>query len=283
MNIENKMPKPRSPEFKVPSPRLAPKASVEKNTKQKNQKDPACGPGPKALHSSGSKPGEYSIKKNSSRYSQDSKRDRSRSQKSQFEDDDFEDDDNVQQPIAVKQPTRRDPSGGPRSGQASPALPVAKPLREKGPTSFENNSGAQYPLNDFETKNNRKSPYPEAIAGLIELSLMEADQVREAFKWRNRQHYVRIFQAYKDKLADRDYSIIRGATGYLYENSRIKSINEETALWMLGIHEIPASQIQSYTSKAVLEKIARDCGLMNSGKKAEVLIQNIRSVIDSSK
>lgn len=124
--------------------------------------------------------------------------------------------------------------------------------------------------------------YPEAIANLIELSLMEADQVREAFKGR-RQNYVRIFQAYKDKLADRDYSIIRGATGYLYENSRIKSINEETALWMLGIYEIPASQIQSYTSKAVLEKIAKNCGLSISGKKAEVLIKNIRSVIDSSK
>ena len=124
--------------------------------------------------------------------------------------------------------------------------------------------------------------YPEAIANLIELSLMEADQVREAFKGR-RQNYVRIFQAYKDKLADRDYSIIRGATGYLYENSRIKSINEETALWMLGIYEIPASQIQSYTSKAVLEKIAKNCGLSSSGKKAEVLIKNIRSVIDSSK
>jgi hypothetical protein len=125
--------------------------------------------------------------------------------------------------------------------------------------------------------------YPEAIAELIELSLMEADQVREAFKGRNRQNYVRIFQAYKDKLTDRDYSIIRGATGYLYENSRIKSINEETAKWMLGIKKIPASQIQSYTSKAVLEKIAKDCGLLNSGKKSEVLIRNIRSVIDSSK
>jgi len=124
--------------------------------------------------------------------------------------------------------------------------------------------------------------YPEAIANLINLSLMEADKVRDAFKGR-RQFYVKIFQAYKDKLTDRDYSIIRGATGYLYENSRIKSINEETALWMLGIYEIPASQIQSYTSKAVLEKIARNCGLSSSGKKAEVLIKNIRSVIDSSK
>jgi hypothetical protein len=52
---------------------------------------------------------------------------------------------------------------------------------------------------------------------------------------------------------------------------------------MLGIYEIPASQIQSYTSKAVLEKIAKNCGLSSSGKKAEVLIKNIRSVIDSSK
>lgn len=129
-------------------------------------------------------------------------------------------------------------------------------------------------------KNNR---YPEAISKLLEISLMEADQVREAFKGRNRQNYVRIFQAYKDKMSERDYSIIRGATGYLYDHSRIKSIDEDTALWMLGIHEIPASQILSYTSKTILEKIAKDRGLSSSGKKSEILIQNIRSVIDSSK
>jgi hypothetical protein len=127
-----------------------------------------------------------------------------------------------------------------------------------------------------------KSEYPEAITKLLKISLLEADQVREALKGRNRQNYVKIFQAYKDKLKERDYSIIRGATGYLYDYSRVNSIDEHTALWMLGIHEIPASQILSYTSKSILEKIAKDHGLTCSGKKAEVLIQNIRSVIDSS-
>ena len=159
----------------------------------------------------------------------------------------------------------RNPSGDDQSFQDQ-SRSIFRPAPES-----EGSQGAVYP---------RK--YPEAIANLIELSLMEEDKVREAFKGR-RQNYVRIFQAYKDKLTDRDYSIIRGATGYLYENSRIKSINEETALWMLGIYEIPASQIQSYTSKAVLEKIAKNCGLSSSGKKAGVLIKNIRSVIDSSK
>lgn len=128
-----------------------------------------------------------------------------------------------------------------------------------------------------------KQRYPEAISNLIEICLSEAYKVREAFKGRNRQNYIRIFQAYKDKLNERDYSIIRGATGYLYDYSRINSIDENTALWMLGIHEIPASQIVSYTSKAILEKIAKNHGLLYSGKKAETLIQNIRSVLDYSK
>ncbi|MGL5961112.1 MAG: hypothetical protein ACRCZ0_04100 [Cetobacterium sp.] len=192
----------------------------------------------------------------------------------------------------VATPKRRSPAADvdrqSSRGSKRGALPIFAEVEKVSPSvaahddvqsdyeELDSNQKIQQTLDSYPRK------YPEAIANLIELSLMEADQVRESFKGR-RQNYVRIFQAYKDKLADRDYSIIRGATGYLYENSRIKSINEETALWMLGIYEIPASQIQSYTSKAVLEKIAKNCGLSISGKKAEVLIKNIRSVIDSSK
>lgn len=148
-------------------------------------------------------------------------------------------------------------------------------------------SNGEFEFDEKSKKENRFSDtgYPDAISKLLELSLMEADKVREAFKGRNRQNYIRMFDAYKSKskLNERDYSIIRGATGYLYDYSRINSIDEDTALWMLGIHEIPASQILCYTSKTILEKIAKDHGVRHSGRKAETLIENIRSVLDHSK
>lgn len=270
-NIGNKMPKPRSPEFKVTS-RPAPKALVEK-TQKKISKEPfgRAAEQPGDTEQSGRSPNS------TVRIVLDKKPTKTKNK--------------IHSKGRDKSPSDP-PSGKERSAISGTVCPrpSGRQFEEEfdtPPTNTRTNDNSDtgrdpVEVNEFEARNNRKSPYPEAIAKLIEMCLMEADQVRDAFKGRNRQNYVRIFQAYKDKLADRDYSIIRGATGYLYENSRIKSINEDTALWMLGIHEIPISHIQSYTSKAVLEKIAKDCGL-NSGKKAEVLIQNIRSVIDSSK
>jgi hypothetical protein len=124
--------------------------------------------------------------------------------------------------------------------------------------------------------------YPTLIQELLSICVGEASEVRGAFKNRNRQKYKNIFDSYKDKLSERDYSIVKGALFYLYEFSRVNSIDKKTALWMLGIHEVPTSQIISYTSKKVLMSIAMDHGLTYSNKKAEDLVESIRGVIDPS-
>jgi hypothetical protein len=124
--------------------------------------------------------------------------------------------------------------------------------------------------------------YPALIRELLSVCVGEASDVRGAFKNRNRLKYKNIFENYKDKLSQRDYSIIKGALFYLYDFSRVKSIDKDTALWMLGIYEIPTSQIISYTSKEVLKSIAKDHGLSYSNKKAEDLVESIRGVIDPS-
>lgn len=124
--------------------------------------------------------------------------------------------------------------------------------------------------------------YPALIRELLSICVGEASDVRGAFKNRNRQKYKNIFDSYKDKLSQRDYSIVKGALFYLYDFSRVNSIDKDTALWMLGIYEIPTSQIISYTSKEVLKSIAKDHGLSYSNKKAEDLVESIRGVIDPS-
>lgn len=124
--------------------------------------------------------------------------------------------------------------------------------------------------------------YPALIRELLSICVSEASDVRGAFKNRNRQKYKNIFDSYKDKLSQRDYSIVKGALFYLYDFSRVNSIDKDTALWMLGIYEIPTSQIISYTSKEVLKSIAKDHGLSYSNKKTEDLVESIRGVIDPS-
>lgn len=124
--------------------------------------------------------------------------------------------------------------------------------------------------------------YPALIRELLSICVGEASDVRGAFKNRNRQKYKNIFDSYKDKLSQRDYSIVKGALFYLYDFSRVNSIDKDIALWMLGIYEIPTSQIISYTSKEVLKSIAKDHGLSSSNKKTEDLVESIRGVIDPS-
>lgn len=126
--------------------------------------------------------------------------------------------------------------------------------------------------------------YPAVIRELLSICVGEASDVRAAFKNRHRQRYKNIFDSYKDKdkLSQQDYSIIKGALFYLYDFSRVNSIDKDTAIWMIGIYQIPTSQIVSYTSKEVLKSIAKDHGLPYSNKKAEELVENIRGVIDPS-
>ena len=124
--------------------------------------------------------------------------------------------------------------------------------------------------------------YPALIRELLSICVGEAVEVRGAFKNRNRQKYKNIFKSYENNLSERDRAIIKGALFYLYDFSRVNSIDKDTALWMLGIYEIPTSQIISYTSKEVLKGIAKDHGLSYSNKKAEDLVESIRGIIDPS-
>ncbi len=128
----------------------------------------------------------------------------------------------------------------------------------------------------------RPAVYPTLIRELLSICMSEASDVRVALKNRNRQRYKNIFDSYKDNLSPQDYSIVKSALFYLYEFSRVNSIDKDTAIWMIGIYDIPTSQIVSYTSKEVLRSIAKERGLSYSNKKAEELVENIRGVIDPS-
>ena len=128
----------------------------------------------------------------------------------------------------------------------------------------------------------RPAVYPTLIRELLSICMSEASDVRVALKNRNRQRYKNIFDSYKDNLSEKDYSIVKSALFYLYEFSRVNSIDKDTAIWMIGIYDIPTSQIVSYTSKEVLRSIAKERGLSYSNKKAEELVENIRGVIDPS-
>jgi len=125
--------------------------------------------------------------------------------------------------------------------------------------------------------------YPELIKELLSVCVRDVNEVKELLKNRNRQKFIKVFTGYnKSNLTERDYSIIKSALFYIYEFSRVNSIDKETATWMLGISDIPVSHIITYTSKDILKNIAKDRGLSFSNKKAEELVKSIRGVIDPS-
>ncbi|MGL5357022.1 MAG: hypothetical protein ACRDAQ_10875 [Cetobacterium sp.] len=121
--------------------------------------------------------------------------------------------------------------------------------------------------------------YPPAIQSIIDVCLKE--DVKAQLKGRIRGEYLKIFEKYKSNLAPRDYSIIQGGLIFLYTYSRVNSIDETYAKWMIGIFEIPKSHIVAYTSKKILERVAKSVGVSSTGK-AEDLVERIRTVIDPS-
>jgi hypothetical protein len=121
--------------------------------------------------------------------------------------------------------------------------------------------------------------YPQGIQQMINICLRE--DAKTLLKGRVRKDCLSIFEKYKSNLAPRDYSIIQGGLIFLNTYSRINSIDETYAKWMIGIFEIPKSHIVTYTSKKVLENIARSVGVSPNGK-AEDLVVRIRTVIDPS-
>jgi len=141
---------------------------------------------------------------------------------------------------------------------------------------------SEYPHERSEYPHER-SEYPPKIRELITLCLKEEGDVRLALKGRLRQSYIKIFEAYQPNLSDRDRSIIKGGLCYLYDFSRVRSIDQDTAKWMLGIKEIPISHILNYTSKNILENIAKSVGLSYSGKRSEKIVIEIRTVINDIK
>lgn len=181
-------------------------------------------------------------------------------------------------PKSPERPPKRkvEPKTKASSAKPSPRRGAPKTLPEAAPIYDDVLSA------DVELEDDVHKVYPALIRELLSICVGEASDVRGAFKNRNRQKYKNIFDNYKDKLSQRDYSIAKGALFYLYDFSRVNSIDKDTALWMLGIYEIPTSQIISYTSKEVLKSIAKDHGLSYSNKKAEDLVESIRGVIDPS-
>jgi hypothetical protein len=120
------------------------------------------------------------------------------------------------------------------------------------------------------------------IRELMALCLKDVSDVKSALKNRERQKYKNVFENYKSKLSEREYSIIRGGLDYLYTHSRINSIDKDKAVWMMGIFEIPTSHIISYTSKEILQSIAKDHGLPVN-KNAKDLVENIRKMLTPSR
>ena len=206
----------------------------------------------------------------------------------------------------VKQPDRKSPKPSSKPSSKPPSKPPSKSnSKTTKPAAvyvYDNTVGDDYDkavdevydkavdavydnTRDVE-RDERKSPYissktyPIAIQNIIEICLKEIDDVRAELKG-HRQRYLKIFEAYKENLNPRDYSIMQGALKFLYTYSRVNSIDETYAKWMIGIYQIPKSQIVSYTSKKVLESIAKSVGVSSVGKSEE-LVDRIRTVIDPS-
>jgi hypothetical protein len=156
--------------------------------------------------------------------------------------------------------------------------------------SFEKISKTDAKESDLETEIHsdvdlrETEPYrhPEMIRELLALCLKDVNDVKSALKNRERQKYKNVFENYKSKLSEREYSIIRGGLDYLYTHSRINSIDKDKAVWMMGIFEIPTSHIVSYTSKEVLQSIAKDHGLPVN-KNAKDLVENVRKMLTPSR
>jgi hypothetical protein len=135
---------------------------------------------------------------------------------------------------------------------------------------------------DVDLREAEPDRHPTMIRELLSLCLKDASDVKSALKNRERQKYKNVFENYKSKLSEREYSIIRGGLDYLYTHSRINSIDKDKAVWMMGIFEIPTSHIISYTSKEILQSIAKDHGLPVN-KNAKDLVENIRKMLTPSR
>lgn len=123
--------------------------------------------------------------------------------------------------------------------------------------------------------------YPLKIEEILTICKKDAADVKQSLK-KCRNSYKRIFEEYKNNMSSKDYSIVKSGLYYLYEFSTFNSIPKENAEWVLGIFEIPKSHIVSYTSKDILKRIAKERGLTYSNKKSDVLVEEIRGVIDKS-
>lgn len=135
---------------------------------------------------------------------------------------------------------------------------------------------------DADMRDPEPDRHPTMIRELLALCLKDVSDVKSALKNRERQKYKNVFENYKSKLSEREYSIIRGGLDYLYTHSRINSIDKDKAVWMMGIFEIPTSHIISYTSKEILQSIAKDHGLPVN-KNAKDLVENIRKMLTPSR
>ena len=112
----------------------------------------------------------------------------------------------------------------------------------------------------------------------MQICVQELGVVKEALKGKRNQ-YIKQFDAYKHNLNKEEYLVLKGALVYLYEFSRVNSLDMDRTKRLLKIHAIPNSHILHYTNKQNLEIICKSLGLSYSGKKSEDLIQSIRTML----
>jgi hypothetical protein len=112
---------------------------------------------------------------------------------------------------------------------------------------------------------------------LIKTCKKDIGAIKVAFKGRGRQEALNLFNEYIEAFSPRERLIIKSATVYLYENNRYKPVDYLTAEMLISVGEIPTSHIVHYTSRAVLESIAKNIQLEHNGRTVEELVVNIRS------
>ncbi|ASZ85061.1 081R [Cherax quadricarinatus iridovirus] len=152
--------------------------------------------------------------------------------------------------------------------------------RQEEPCRVEEEEKQRSRERSVERSRQDRKQYPPLVQELIKISMQNIGDVRASLANRKRQQYKDIFNSYKENLSEKDYSIIKSALYYIYDFSRINSIDKRTALWLLSIYEIPIDHIVYYTSKNIIKEIVKEKGLKCSNKKADEMATMIRGVID---
>jgi hypothetical protein len=103
------------------------------------------------------------------------------------------------------------------------------------------------------------------------------------FKGKTRAKYLKILEKYEEDLSQKDIYIYKNALVYLNNHSKIKPVEHDIFMKLLSIYEIPISHLISYTNKQYLIDICKKKGLTYSNKKLDVILFNIRTIMNEFK